>query len=238
MQQQPQSQDDKDNSDDKLEKAGTVKSKISSSKSQEMGNSITHFIGAGLAIASYPLLIIKGNGSALNIISYIIFSTSALILFSMSGVFHLINIFKNEKAKEFFQVLDHSSIFILIAGTYTPIIMLSANSLKGYIVLLIEWLLTFIGIFIKFKMIGKKSIIATTVSIIVYLTMGWLCLVVLQDISKNISLLPMVFLWIMGLSYSLGVIFYIFQKIPFMHFVFHLFVLSGAVFSFFSIYLI
>lgn len=201
----------------------------------EVLNAVTHGIGLGLSIAGLVLLLIKGARlhSPLHIVSYAIYGSCLILLFLFSTLFHSL-IFT--KAKKVFQVFDHSSIFLLIAGTYMPFCLLSMPLKIGIPLLSIEWVLAIGGIVYKSITLHKKERVSK-VSTAIYLVMGWLVIFTLPILKRNIGSTAVVLLCLGGVSYSLGAFIYSVKKIPFMHVVWHLFVLLAATLMFFSVYL-
>lgn len=192
-----------------------------------IANAISHGVGFFLAITGMILLLVKSNSVA-ETISSIIFGLSMMMLYISSTLFHS---FPEKMKRTFtvFQRLDHSSIFLLISGTYTPFLILIVNNLRGYILLGVLWALTILGIVFKSIWIDKFKLI----HLIIYLFMGWSVLLVKEDFFANVD--NYIFVLIGGISYTSGVIFYI-AKFKYSHFIWHLFVLGGTFFHFLAIY--
>lgn len=199
----------------------------------EVLNAVTHGIGAGLSIAGLVLLIIKGArlGSALHVVSYCLYGTTLILLFLTSTLFHSL-IFT--KAKKVFQVFDHSSIFLLIAGSYTPFCLLSIKGWLGWTLFGLIWALAISGIIYKSLTLHKKETVSK-VSTIIYIIMGWLCLLAAKPLYDSLGGIGTALLVAGGVSYTLGAAFYSLKNVRFMHVVWHLFVMLGAGFMFFSI---
>lgn len=199
----------------------------------EVLNAVTHGIGAGLSIAGLVLLIIKGArlGSALHVVSYCLYGTTLILLFLTSTLFHSL-IFT--KAKKVFQVFDHSSIFLLIAGSYTPFCLLSIQGWLGWTLFGLIWLLAISGIVYKSLTLHKKETVSK-VSTIIYIIMGWLCLIAAKPLYDSLGGIGTALLVAGGVSYTLGAAFYSLKNVRFMHVVWHLFVMLGAGFMFFSV---
>lgn len=200
------------------------------SRIEEIYNSISHFVGAGLCTITYPLLIVKAT-NFIDLIGYIIYSTSLLLLYSISGIFHIL---KSGKWRNIFRILDHSAIYVLIAGSYTAYIIKTIPSQNGLYLLIFQWICVVVGSFFNVIMIKKMAVISP----IFYLIMGWSCMVFISDIVKNMPQIPLILFFSMGICYSVGVIFYFLNRIQFTHFIFHFFVLSGSVLSFLSLYML
>ena len=193
------------------------------SKAEEIANFVSHTAGAGLAILGFIMLIIRAswynNISAL--ISYIIFSLGLMVLYTMSSIYHGL---KPSKAKNVFEILDHSSIYFLIAASYTPFLVLGLKSNMGITLLVIQWVICIIGITFKAFFTGKFKGIST----IVYLIMGWMIVFSWNELIAKISPISLGFLIAGGLLYSLGTIFYMWKVCKFNHMIWHIFVILGS----------
>ncbi|NNF83351.1 MAG: hemolysin III family protein [Flavobacteriaceae bacterium] len=200
-------------------------------ETEEHLNSITHAIGAMLGIAGLVLLIIYNNsGIQLSLFSVLVYGISIIVLFLASTFYHAV---RKPKLKNALRVVDHMSIYLLIAGTYTPVLLLMLNNSKGWLLFWIVWGIAGLGMLLKIFFTGKYELFST----LLYLVMGWM---VVFDFSMLVELMPtngLIFLIAGGLSYTLGIVFYIFERIPFNHVIWHLFVLGGAVCHFFMIFL-
>ncbi len=198
----------------------------------EVFNAITHGIGTGLSIAGLILLIIKGAqmGSPIRVVSYSIFGTSMILLFLFSTLFHSL-IFT--KARKVFQVFDHSSIYILIAGSYTPYCLVTIQGWLGWTLFGIIWTIAIAGVVFKSIFLNKRG----KTDVILYIIMGWLCLIAIKPLYEGLGSTGFLLLFLGGVSYTVGAFFYSLKNVKFMHVVWHLFVLLGAIFIFFSIYL-
>lgn len=198
----------------------------------EIFNAITHGIGAALSIAGLVLLIIKGVhlNSPIHIVAYAIYGATLIILFMSSTLFHSL-IFT--KARQVFQIFDHSSIYLLIAGTYTPYCLLTIKGTLGWALFIVIWLLAIIGVVYKSIYLSKKG----KSVVIIYIVMGWLCLVAAKPLYDGLGFNGTLLLVLGGVTYSLGALVYKFQHIKYMHLIWHFFVLVAAMLMFFSIYL-
>lgn len=194
------------------------------SKAEEIANFVSHTAGAGLAILGFIMLIIRAswynNISAL--ISYIIFSLGLMVLYTMSSIYHGL---KPSKAKNVFEILDHSSIYFLIAASYTPFLVLGLKSNMGITLLVIQWVICIIGITFKAFFTGKFKGIST----IVYLIMGWMIVFSWNELIAKISPISLGFLITGGLLYSLGTVFYMWKVCKFNHMIWHIFVILGSI---------
>lgn len=198
----------------------------------EVFNAVTHGIGTGLSIAGLVLLIIKGAQlhSPIRIVSYSIFGASMILLFLFSTLFHSL-IFT--KAKKVFQVFDHSSIYLLIAGSYTPYSLITIGGKLGWTMCIIIWLLAISGIVYKSIFLQKRG----KADYFLYILMGWLCVIAIKPLYEGLGFNGLLLLVLGGVSYTAGTFFYSRQHLKYMHVIWHLFVLAGAVFIFFSVYL-
>lgn len=193
-----------------------------------IANSISHGVGVLLAIAGLVLLLVKSD-SGIEILSSLVFGISLFVLYLCSTLFHSFPE-KLKRVYTVFQRLDHSSIFILISGTYTPFMLLVVQNTRGYILLGCLWLITIVGITFKAIWIQKFKYVHLTL----YVLMGWSVAFVIGDVVGNLDGC----FWLLlagGISYTLGVIFYV-SKFKYAHFVWHLFVLGGSVFHFLCVY--
>lgn len=191
---------------------------------EEMANAISHGIGALLSIIGLIMLTYNAalTNDILRITSFAIYGTSLVILFSASTVYHAL---KEPKAKLLFKLFDHCAIYLLIAGTYTPLMLITLNGLTGYTMLIIVWLLAIAGIIFKIRFGNQYKIISVTS----YLGMGLISLVCIKPLYLALTGDGLLFLCLGGLFYSVGIIFYLNKRIPFNHAIWHLFVLAGAI---------
>ncbi|MGL5124935.1 MAG: PAQR family membrane homeostasis protein TrhA [Fusobacteriaceae bacterium] len=205
---------------------------MSLDRMEEWTNSLTHYLGVILGLVGMGALLVKGNdsGNTGYFVGSIIFTLSIILLYSMSGTYHILN---NGKAKCIFRILDHSAIFILISGSYTPYFLGVFHGETRWIFLGLQWGLTFLGVIFKIFFVGKFEFLSTAI----YLIMGWMIVFVFPELKSSIPTRSLNFLILGGLSYSVGVIFYA-LKIRFMHAVWHLFVLAGSIFIYFSVFYI
>lgn len=200
--------------------------------SEEIANSITHGIGAVISIAALVILIIRAaNGTQLRLVSFIIFGITLFIMFISSTLYHSLRPFK---AKALFLKFDHIAIYLLIAGTYTPLVLITISGTFGWVLFGIIWGFALIGI------VGKalfSSAVTDKLSLVIYLIMGWIVVIFIKPLIQTLPLGGIVFLFAGGLFYSLGTLFFYFKKIPFSHAIWHLFVIAGATCHFFCILL-
>ncbi len=193
-----------------------------------IANAVSHGVGVLLAIAALVLLVSKAD-TLVEIFSSIAFGVSMIVLYMSSTLLHS---FPDEMTtvKDIFRRFDHSSIFILIAGTYTPFLVLAVGTTEGYVLLIGLWTITIIGII--FKSIWAEKYMA--VSVVIYLLMGWSFVLVSNDVFSVLGN-EIIFLVIGGLLYTIGVLFFI-SRFKYSHFVWHIFVLGGTFFHFICVY--
>jgi hemolysin III len=159
----------------------------------------------------------------------IVYGISIIILFSASSVFHAT---RGEKRKHYFRIVDHISIYLLIAGTYTPVCLISLEQSLGWHLFFIVWGIAAFGVVLKLFFTGRFEIFST----LLYLVMGWLIVFDFSNLSQTIGSDGILLLFAGGLSYTVGIIFYVIHKIPFNHVIWHLFVLAGAIFHFLMVF--
>ncbi len=193
-----------------------------------IANAVSHGIGFLLAIAGLVLLVVKAD-TLIEVLSSVAFGVSMIVLYLSSTLLHSFPD-KMKTVKDIFRRFDHSSIFILIAGTYTPFLVLLVGTTEAYILLIGLWVITLIGVI--FKSIWAEKYMA--VSVIIYLLMGWSFILVSNDVFTSLGN-EIIFLIIGGLLYTVGVLFFI-SKFKYSHFVWHLFVLGGTFFHFICVY--
>jgi hemolysin III len=199
---------------------------------EEIFHSITHGIGSALSVAGLTLLVVLAvlYGDVYQIIGFSIFGTSLVILYLSSTLYHG---FQHPRVKQVFKVFDHSAIYLLIAGTYTPFLLVAIRGTSGWILLTIVWLIALVGVLFKILFIERFQVL----SVVTYLIMGWLCVFVFREMVANIPIGGIIWLAVGGFFYTVGVIFYALQKIPYMHAVWHFFVLGGSISHFFAVLL-
>lgn len=200
--------------------------------SEEITNAILHGIGLGLAIAALVVLIVFANiyGDTRHIVSFTIYGSTLVILYLSSTLYHS---FPKGKVKDIFEIFDHSAIYLLIAGTYTPLTLIALKGTLGWIIISIVWAISIVGIVFKVLWVKKFVIFST----LLYMVMGWLIVFEIKPMIEVMSTPSIVLLVSGGLLYTLGTIFYVWRKVKYHHAVWHLFVLAGSVCHFFTILL-
>lgn len=199
-------------------------------KLEEQLNAWTHGIGAALGIAALVLLIVYAdNTKPWSLFSVIVYGISIIILFLASTFYHAV---KGEKRKHYFRIVDHVSIYLLIAGTYTPVLLITLTDSLGWPLFWTVWGIAFFGVILKLFFTGRFELFST----LLYLVMGWLIVFDFANLSNTIGPNGVLWLFAGGLSYTIGIVFYAINKVPYFHVVWHLFVLGGAICHFFMIF--
>ena len=196
-------------------------------------NSITHLVGAVLALVGFGVLLTISiqEHNPLLIISFTIFGFTLILLYTMSTLYHS---FHPPKLKKIFQKLDHVSIYLLIAGTYTPYMLVSLRGSNGMIMLIMIWVLAAIGLLLDI-FIPKRI---EWLQVLIYLVMGWICTLNFSELQAAIPTAGVVWLTMGGIAYTVGIVFYVLdnlKKLRHAHGIWHLFVLSGSICHFVSI---
>lgn len=204
-------------------------------KFREPINGVTHLIGAILSVIGMLVLIVHNQcnyeGSISRMFSAIVFGSSLILLYAASSIYHSVNV--KEKVINILKKLDHAMIFILIAGTYTPICLITLNGVLGYVSLSIVWIMAISGVFLKIFWIECPRGISTGI----YIFMGWMCLVFIYPLWQAVKMEGIFFLFLGGVMYTIGGIIYglkkpnFFKRLGF-HEIFHLFVMAGSLFHF------
>jgi len=201
------------------------------SEKEEKINIISHKIGILFSIIALIFLTIKSiqYGETIAIVSSIIFGISLIILYTASTIYHSA---KNEKVRMRLKVFDHSAIYALIAGTYTPFTLVVLNSKVGWIIFGISWGLAVIGITLKIFFTGRFQILST----VMYVLMGWIIVFAIKPLMMSLSSDGLLWLFIGGGCYTFGAVLYSIDKIKMNHAMFHILVLLGSVSHFIAVY--
>lgn len=199
------------------------------SQNEERLNAISHAFGLFLSCIGFFLLLKNSHGDISRIISFSIFATSGVLLFLASTLYHSL---QNKSAKKLFKLLDHCAIYLLIAGTYTPLLAITLAGALGYILLSFIWILALCGILFKI-MFGNKY---KKVSLATYIGMGFISFSILGKLYQALPEAAIGLLALGGLIYCIGIFFYVKKTIPYTHAIWHLFVLGGASCHFLMIY--
>ena len=200
------------------------------SKKEELWNVLTHGFGVALSVAALVLLLVFQTGkSEFSLMSVLFYSVTLLFLYTASTLYHSV---QQPRLKHFFRKLDHIGIYGLIAGTYTPMALISLIDGNGWLIFGIVWGIAVFGTLLKIFFTGKFE----KLSLVLYLAMGWL---IIFDIQNVLEIQSSLGLWLLGLGgffYSIGTIFYVNEKIPYNHAIWHCFVLAGSISHFFFIF--
>jgi hemolysin III len=199
---------------------------------EEKLNALSHGIGIVVGLLALPILLIKNQyQDPLSIFSIWLYMLSFIMLYLSSTIYHIIT---NPAKKKLARKFDHISIFFLIAGTYTPVCLITLVNDSGWRLFSIIWSLAFAGLFLKIFFTGKLELI----SVLLYLVMGWFVIFELKTLYHLFDFISFFFLTLGGISYSIGVLFYTSKKIKYAHFIWHLFVLAGSISHLVMIYCI
>lgn len=200
-------------------------------KQEEIAHATTHGIGVLLSIAGLVLLIVYASlgGNPWQIVSVTIFGVSMLLMYLTSTIVHSL---PEGKGKDLFQIFDHSSIYLFIAGTYTPILLVLLRDTTGWILFGVVWGIAISGIVFKIFFVKKFLILST----VFYVAMGWLIVFIWQPLTAIMHENGILLLIIGGLFYTVGTLFYVWRSFPYHHAVWHLFVIAGSAFHFFSVF--
>ena len=190
---------------------------------EEIANSITHGLGFCLSIIGTIFLLVNSteNGDPWRIVSVSIYGSSLTILYLISTLYHGLT---HSRTKAIFRRLDHCAIYILIAGTYTPVILISLRSTWVLYMLPIVWAMAILGVYIKIRYIHRYE----RLSLAFYIFMGWFALIGIKPLFYSIPIESFIWIIVGGLSYTSGVIFYAWERLPFNHTIWHGFVLIGS----------
>ncbi len=200
------------------------------SKGEEIANAIIHGIGALLSIAALVLLIVYSAqyGNAWHIVSFTLFGVTMMFVYFASTFVHAL---PQGKAKDVFEILDHSAIYFFIAGTYTPLLFIGVKGWLGWTLFGIVWGLAIGGTVFKVFFVKKFLVIST----LLYVAMGWLIVFAWDPLMKNLNSTSLTFLIIGGAIYTMGTVFYVWRGFKYHHAIWHLFVLAGSILHFFAV---
>lgn len=200
------------------------------SRKEEVANAITHGIGSVLSVAALVVLIVYASlqGTVWHVVSFSIYGTTMLLLYINSTLVHSL---KEGKAKDVFEFLDHSSIYLYIAGTYTPFLLVAIRGTLGWSLFGIIWGVAVFGVLFKAYFVKKFLFMST----VFYIAMGWLIVIAWNPLSAAVADGGMTLLMIGGILYTLGTVFYVWRGFPYHHAIWHLFVLAGSAVHFFAV---
>ena len=198
---------------------------------EERINALSHAFGAILAALATALMLIKGNYlHGWKFFGLLVYGLSMILLFSSSAIYHFS---VDEKKRQWYKKLDHTAIYYLIAGTYTPFLAIAIPTAKAHYLLIALWGIAAIGTLFKLIFIHRFE----KISLIAYLVMGWLAVLVMDDMQQYLKPEALKLLVIGGLAYTIGALFYALKRVRYTHAIWHIFVLVGAGSHFLAIYL-
>lgn len=197
---------------------------------EEIFNSVTHGVSGLLAIAGTAVLIVFAAicSDAWGVVSSAVYGASLILLYTMSTLYHALT---NRRAKSFFRIMDHDTIFFLIAGTYTPITLIPLRGAYGWVLFGVVWGAAILGIVmnsVDLERFRKPSVVC-------YVAMGWVVVFAIKPMLKSCTPLSLWFLLIGGLCYTGGIIFYAMKSKKYFHSIWHIFTIAGSVFHYFSV---
>jgi len=202
------------------------------SLAEEIASSVTHVLGVVLSITALAVLTTFAvrSGDTWRVVSFAIYGSTLIMMYLSSALYHS---FQSPGIKRIFRYLDHSAIYLLIAGTYTPFTLVTLRGTWGWALFGVIWALAVLGLFMTVFGTGRSRVLAS----LVYIGMGWLVVIAMKPLLEAIPHAGIAWLVAGGLSYTFGVVFYVWKKLPFNHAIWHLFVLGGSVCHFFAILL-
>ena len=202
------------------------------SPAEEVANSITHAVGGLLAVAALTLLVVFAalGGDARRVVSVSVYGTTLVLMYVASTAYHLV---RPPGAKRVMRILDHSSIYLLIAGTYTPVTLVVLRGGWGWTLFGVVWGLAVAGVVLKSFYVDRHEMLST----LLYVAMGWIVLVAARPLLANLPAGGVGWLIGGGLAYTGGIAFFVWDRLPFNHAIWHLFVLAGSVCHFFCVLL-
>jgi hemolysin III len=207
-----------------------MKSPARYSLGEEIANAITHGLGLALSIAGLVILTVFASlrGGAWHVVSVSVYGATLVMLYAASTFYHAL---PQPRAKGVFRILDHSAIYMLIAGTYTPFTLVNLRGGWGWALFGTVWGLAVVGTLLE--IFGRRRV--KWLSLAFYLGMGWLVAIAARPLAQNMAPGGLMLIGLGGLAYCLGVVFYVWRRMPYHHAVWHLFVLAGSVLHFFSV---
>lgn len=197
---------------------------------EEIANSVIHGLGIvfGVVVLTILLTLASLFGTPNHFVCYLIYGISLILLYTSSTLYHAL---PSLKAKSFFKFCDHVSIYLLIAGTYTPFLILNIKGTLGWSLIAVIWGLALLGILFKLFFTGRLKLLST----LIYLGMGWMIMFAAKPLRESLNANGMLWILMGGFAYSFGTIFYMMKKVRFHHAIWHAFVLTGSIFHFTAI---
>lgn len=199
---------------------------------EEIANAVSHGVGMLLSVSALVILIVFSslNGTWVHVVSMTIYGATMVFLYTSSTLLHSL---PNGKAKDIFEVLDHSSIYFFIAGCYTPFMLIAVRGKLGMTIFISIWVIAILGTIFKIFFVQRFVIVST----LIYILMGWLIVFAWSDLVANVPETGVLLLVIGGLLYTIGALFYMWRWFKYHHMVWHLFVLAATIVHFFSVLL-
>ncbi len=200
-------------------------------KIEERINVVTHAIGLLMSVSALTLLVVFASmkGTVWHIVSFAVYGTSMVILYFASTVFHLA---ENQKIRNHLNIFDHAAIFLLIAGTYTPFALVTLHGPWGWTIFGIVWGLAVAGIILKLFFTGRYNLLST----IIYIIMGWIIVIAIEPLVAALPFDGLMWVLAGGLSYTIGAVFFLIDKLPYNHAIFHVFVVVGSACHFVAVF--
>jgi len=199
---------------------------------EEIASGVTHGLGAVLGVTALILLTVLAarSGDVWKVVSFAVYGSTLILMYLSSTLYHS---FQEPKTKRIFRYFDHSAIYLLIAGTYTPFALVSLRGAWGWTLFGLIWGIAVFGLLMTVLGMGKSRVLAS----LVYIGMGWLVVIAIKPLLAAVPAGGIAWLVAGGLFYTLGVVFYVWKRLPFNHAIWHLFVLAGSVCHFFAVLL-
>jgi hemolysin III len=197
---------------------------------EEVANTITHGIGLLLSVVGFVVLLVLAalRGTAWHIVACSIYGATLICLYTASTLYHAAI---SPRVKRALRIFDHSAIYLLIAGTYTPFLLVSLRGPWGWSLFGVIWGLALAGVLFKFWFVERFVILSTAV----YIAMGWLVVIAAKPVITHVPFTALIWLLAGGLAYTGGVIFFAAKRIPYSHAIWHLFVLAGSICHYFAV---
>lgn len=197
---------------------------------EEIANAVTHGIGLLLSIAGFVVLLVFAilRGTASHIVACSIYGATLICLYTASTLYHAV---QSRRLKRILKIFDHSAIYLLIAGTYTPFLLVNLRGGWGWSLFGVIWGLALVGILFKFWFVDHFQYLST----VVYVAMGWLVVIAAKPVLAHVPNVAVLWLLAGGLLYTSGVVFYAWKRLPYSHVVWHLFVLAGSTCHYFAV---
>lgn len=205
---------------------------IEETRREELINSVTHGVGIALGIAGTVVLVVLAAmyGTAWHIVGCSVYGATLILMFLASTLYHS---FHAPRVKHVLNILDHSAIYLLIAGTYTPFTLNNLRGAWGWALFGIVWGLALCGIIYKAFCVGKFPLLST----LLYIAMGWIVIVAVKPLVQVLPPAALALLFGGGICYTVGVVFYVWRALPYNHAIWHLFVLGGGVLQYVAVLL-